>query len=47
MFNAWKQEKAMAALVGDAQAVADKLASAKRHVVDSCAEIAWFWAASL
>ena len=47
MFNAWKQEKATAALVGDAQAVADRLASAKRHVVDSCAATAWFWAASL
>ena len=47
MFNAWQQEKATAALVGDAQAVADKLASAKRHVVDSYAATAWFWAASL
>lgn len=47
MFNAWQQEKAMAALVADAQAVADRLASAKRHVVDSYAATAWFWAASL
>ena len=47
MFNAWQQEKATAALVGDAQAVADRLASAKRHVVDSYAATAWFWAASL
>ena len=47
MFNTWQQEKATAALVGDAQAVADRLASAKRHVVDSCAATAWFWAASL
>ena len=47
MCNAWQQEKATVALVGDAQAVADKLASAKRHVVDSCAATAWFWAASL
>ena len=44
MFNAWQQEKATAALVGDAQAVADRLASAKKHVVDSHAATAWFWA---
>jgi hypothetical protein len=43
MFNAWQQEKATAALVGDAQAVADRLASAKGHVVDSYAATAWFW----
>lgn len=47
MFNAWQQEKATAALVGDAQAVADRLASAKEYVVDSYAATAWFWAASL
>lgn len=47
MFNTWQQEKATAALVGDAQAVADRLATAKRHVVDSFAATAWFWAASL
>ena len=47
MFNAWQQEKATEALVGDAQAVADRLASAKGHVVDSYAAAAWFWAASL
>lgn len=47
MFNAWQQEKATAALVGDAQAVADRLASAKGHVVDNYAATAWFWAASL
>ena len=47
MFGAWQQEKATEALVSDAQAVADKLASAKRHVVDSYAATAWFWAASL
>ena len=46
MFNAWQQEKATAALVGDAQAMADRLASAKRHVVDSYAATAWFWAAT-
>lgn len=47
MFNAWQQEKAKAALVADAQAVADKLASAKRHVVDSYAATAWFWSGAL
>jgi hypothetical protein len=47
MFNAWQQEKATAKLVADAQAVADKLASAKGHVVDSYAATAWFWAASV
>ena len=47
MFNAWKQEKATAALVAEAQAVADRLASAKRHVVDSHAATAWFWASAL
>lgn len=47
MFNTWQQEKETAALVGDAQAVADRLASAKKHVVDSYAATAWFWAASL
>jgi hypothetical protein len=47
MFNAWQQEKATATLVADAQAVADKLASAKGHVVDSYAATAWFWAVSL
>lgn len=47
MFNAWQQEKATAALVADAQAMADGLASAKRHVVDSHAATAWFWAAAL
>jgi hypothetical protein len=47
MFSTWQQEKATDALVADAQAVADRLASAKRHVVDSYAATAWFWAASL
>ena len=47
MFNAWQKETATAALVGDAQAVADRLASAKGHVVDNYAATAWFWAASL
>ena len=44
MFNAWKQEKATAALVDEAQALADKLAAAKPHIVDSFAATAQFWA---
>ena len=46
MFSTWKQEKATAALVDEAQDLADKLASAKQHVIDSYAAAAWFWAAS-
>lgn len=47
MFSAWQQEKATAALVAEAQALADRLASAKRHVVDSNAAAAWFWSSAL
>jgi hypothetical protein len=43
MFNAWKQEKAIAALVDEAQALADKLGSAKPHIRDSHAANARFW----
>ncbi|MBC2834667.1 hypothetical protein [Paragemmobacter straminiformis] len=43
MFSAWKQEKATAALVEDAQAMADRLSSAKPHVRDSYAATARFW----
>ena len=46
MFNAWKQEKAIAALVEEANALSNKLAEAKPHVLDSNAAFAWFWAAS-
>lgn len=46
MFNEWKQEKATAALVDAAQAVAVKLAEAKLHVLDSHAAAARFWAAT-
>lgn len=46
MFNDWKQEKATTALIDEAQAVADKLAGAKPHFVDSYAATARFWAAS-
>lgn len=45
MFNTWKQEKATVALVDDAQALSDKLVSAKPHVLDSFAATAYFWAA--
>jgi hypothetical protein len=46
MFSTWKQEKATAALVDEAQALADKLATAKPHHVESHAAAARFWAAS-
>ena len=46
MFSAWKQEKSTASLVDEAQALLDKLASAKPHVLDSHAATAQFWAAS-
>lgn len=43
MFKNWQQEKATAALVDDAQAVADRLAGAKPHVIDGQAAYAQFW----
>lgn len=46
MFEAWKQEKAVAALVGAAQDMADRLASAKPHMRDSHAAHARFWHAT-
>ncbi|MDB5664867.1 hypothetical protein [Cypionkella sp.] len=46
MFSTWNQEKAIATLVDEAQSLADKLASAKPHIVDSHAAAAQFWAAS-
>ena len=46
MFSEWKQEKATAALVDEAQAVADKLAAAKPYFVEGHAAAARFWAAS-
>lgn len=45
MFSTWKQEKATAALVDEAQALSDKLATAKPHFLDSHAAEARFWAA--
>ena len=44
MFNAWKQEKATAALIEAAQDLSDKLAEAKPHFVESHAAMARFWA---
>jgi hypothetical protein len=46
MFTAWKQEKTTAALVDEAQGLADKLEAAKPHIVDSYSSAARFWAAS-
>ena len=46
MFSDWKQEKATAGLVAEAQAVADRLAGAKPHHVEAHAAAARFWAAS-
>lgn len=43
MFSNWKQEKATATLVEEAQALSDKLASAKPHFVVSYAAAAHFW----
>lgn len=43
-FGAWKQEKAKAGLVAEAEAMAERLAGAKPHVVDGYAAAAWFWA---
>lgn len=44
MFGTWKQEKAIAALVDEAQALADKLAVAKPHFVESHSAEALVWA---
>ena len=46
MFDTWKKEKAILALIDEAQALSDKLAEAKAHVVDSYAATAWFWSTS-
>ena len=45
MFSNWQQVKATAALVDEAQALADKLASAKPHFLESHSATAQFWAA--
>jgi len=46
MFSTWKQEKAVASLVDEAQVLSDKLATAKPHILESHAAAAQFWAAS-
>ena len=46
MFNDWKREKATQALIDAAQDLADKLHSAKPHVIDAHAAAAQFWAVS-
>lgn len=43
MFKDWQAEKATTALIEEAQAMADTLASAKPHVRDSHAAFAQFW----
>lgn len=45
MFSNWQQEKAAAARAEEAQALSEKLASTKPHIVDSHAAAAYFWAA--
>ena len=45
MFSSWKQEKAIAAVVDEAQALSDRLAGAKPHVRDAYAAEARYWAA--
>ncbi len=44
MFSAWKEEKAIATLVDEAQALAERLESAKPHVVDGYAASVRYWA---
>lgn len=44
MFGNWQKEKATTALIDEAQAMADRLASAKPHAVEMQAAAAQFWA---
>ncbi|MFN4156502.1 MAG: hypothetical protein ACK4HF_17800 [Paracoccaceae bacterium] len=44
-FGNWQKEKAIKALVDEAQAVADRLAGGKPHAVEQHAAAAQFWAA--
>jgi hypothetical protein len=46
MFKNWQREKATTALIDEAQALADKLATAKPYVLDGHAAFAQFWEAS-
>lgn len=43
-FGNWQKEKAIQALVDEAQAVADRLSSGKPHAVEQHAAAAQFWA---
>ncbi|NEX48323.1 hypothetical protein [Pseudotabrizicola algicola] len=43
-FGKWQKEKAVQALVDEAQAVADRLAGGKPHAVEQHAAAAQFWA---
>lgn len=43
-FGDWKLEKAVQALIDEAQALADRLALAKPHVIESYAAFAQVWA---
>ena len=44
MFSIWKKEKATTSLIEEAQALSDKLAAAKPHVLDRHTAAAQFWA---
>jgi len=46
MFNDWKVEKAITALIDEAQDLAERLATAKPHVRDSYASFAQVWQAT-
>lgn len=46
MFKNWQREKATTALIDEAQALADKLDTAKPHVLDGHAAFSQFWEAS-
>ena len=45
MFGNWRQEKAITTLIAEAEALSDKLDTAKPHVLDSHAAAARFWGA--
>lgn len=45
MFSAWKVEKAVQALVDEAQALVDRLEGAKPHVLDAYAATGRYWRA--
>lgn len=46
MFKNWQQEKAITALVDEAQALAERMQSPKAHIGDGHAAAARFWAGS-